>query len=92
MENAKIKLLDENGNYVEYKILFTFNCEELNKDYIAFVNDPEKYDENGDMLIYIAYYNPEDNEDGLLTELVPVTDEDELKMAYDVLEQIQDEL
>ena len=84
MENAKIKMLDENGNYVEYRILFTFKCDELNKDYVAFIKEDEEYDENGDMLIYIAYYNPEEE----LTELIPVTNEDELRLANDVLEEV----
>ena len=84
MNDAVIKLIDENGKYVEYKILFTFKCEELNKDYIAYTKETEEYDENGDMLIYIAYYNP----DSEITDLVPVTDEKELEMANEVLEEV----
>lgn len=87
MNDSVIKLIDENGKYVEYKILFTFKCEELNKDYVAFIKDKEEYDENGDMLIYVAYYNP----NSTMTDLIPVTDEKELEMANEIIEELKKE-
>ena len=39
MEDLKIKILDESGNLVEHKILFTFECEELGKNYIAYEDE-----------------------------------------------------
>ena len=36
MENTVVKILDDNGNLVEHNILFTFECEELGKNYIAY--------------------------------------------------------
>ena len=36
MENVMVKILDESGNLVEHKILFTFECEELGKHYLAY--------------------------------------------------------
>lgn len=83
MNESTIKIINENGKSEEFKILFTFRCEELDKDYIAFTN--ESVDQDGNSIIYIAYYNPELD----VNELIPVTDEDELKMAYEVLEEIQ---
>ena len=82
MNESKLKIINENGKFEEYKILFTFRCEELDNDYIAFTN--ENVDEEGKGIIYIAYYNPDEE----LNELVPVTDENELKMAYEVLEEV----
>ena len=81
MEDLKIKLFDS-GSTVEYKILFTFECEELGKNYIAFTK--EELETQGEKIIYIAYYDPDKD----LTELEPVTDEEELKMAEDVLKQV----
>ena len=82
MEQTNIKLYEANGNAVDYKILFTFECEELGKNYIAFTKD--EYDELGKKIVYIAYYDPEKE----LNELEPVKDEEELKMAEDVLNEI----
>lgn len=72
-----IKILDDNGNLVEHKILFTFECEELGKNYIA-------YEGKNAEDICVASYNPEVD----LNKFEPVTDEEELKMVNDVLNQI----
>lgn len=80
MENAVIKILDENGNLVEHKILFTFECEELNKSYIAYQGLTEQD-------ICVASYNPDSD----LNKLQPVTNEEELKMVNDVLNQIMED-
>lgn len=75
-----IKILDDNGNLVEHKILFTFECEELGKNYIA-------YEGKSAQEICVASYNPEVD----LNKLEPVTDEEELKMVNDVLNQIMED-
>lgn len=74
----KIKLYGEDGNVREYNVLFTFDCEELGKSYIALenINNEEK-------TIEISYYNPKEE----FQKFEPVTNEEELKMAHDVLEQ-----
>ena len=79
-EKTTIKILDENGNLIEKNILFTFECEELGKNYIA-------YEGNTKQEICVASYDP--NVD--LNKLEPVTDEEELKMVNDVLDQIMEE-
>lgn len=80
MENNKIKILDDNGNLIEREILFTFECEELGKNYIAY------NDANNDMnqVICVASYDP----DVELNKLEPITDPEELKMVNDVLNEI----
>jgi len=79
-EKTTIKILDENGNLIERNILFTFECEELGKNYIA-------YEGNNNQEICVASYDS--NVD--LNKLEPVTDEEELKMVNDVLNQIMEE-
>ena len=79
MENVMVKILDESGNLVEHKILFTFECEELGKHYLA-------YEGQGINEIEVASYDPEVD----LNKLEPVTDEEELKMVQDVLNQIME--
>lgn len=78
MENTTIRILNENGTMDEHKILFSFECEELGKYYIAYENNQN---------ICVASYNPELD----LNELKPVTDEEELKMVNDVLNQIMED-
>ena len=77
----KIKLYGEDGNVREYNVLFTFDCEELGKSYIALenINNEEK-------TIEISYYNPKEE----FQKFVPVINEEELKMAQEVLEQFLD--
>jgi len=77
MENTTIKILDDDGNLVEHKVLFTFDCEELGKSYIAFKNEKNEQ-------IFVATYNPEVD----LNKLEPITNEDELKMINYVLNQM----
>lgn len=79
-EKTTIKILDEKGNLIERNILFTFECEELGKSYVA-------YEGNVKQEICVASYDP--NFD--LNKLEPVTDEEELKMVNDVLNQIMEE-
>lgn len=79
-ENATIKILDETGNLIERNILFTFESEELGKNYIA-------YEGNVKQEICVASYDS--NFD--LNKLEPVTNEEELKMVNDVLNQIMEE-
>ena len=82
MNKNTIKILDDNGNLIEHNILFTFECEELGKSYIAY-EDNSKEEKN----ICVASYNPEVD----LNKLEPVTDEEELKMVNDVLNQIMED-
>lgn len=82
MEENIMKIYESNGEAVDYKILFTFECEELGKSYIAFTKD--EVDKDGNKVVFVAYYDPEKE----LNELEPVEDEDELKMAYEVLMEV----
>ena len=85
MENTVIKILDDNGNLVEHNILFTFECEELGKNYIAY--DGNDIGSEGEQVICVASYDP--NMD--LNKLEPVTDSEELKMVNDVINQIMED-
>ena len=85
MENTVVKILDDNGNLVEHNILFTFECEELGKSYIAY--DGNAIGSVGEQTICVASYDP--NVD--LNKLEPVTDPEELKMVNDVINQIMED-
>ena len=79
-EKTTIKILDEQGNLIEKNILFTFECEELGKNYVA-------YEGNTKQEICVASYDPSVD----LNKLEPVINEEELKMVNDVLNQIMKE-
>lgn len=85
MEGATIKILNDKGILEEHEILFTFECEELGKNYIAY--DGNMLGEKGEQIICVASYDPESD----LNKFEPVTDPEELKMAEDVLNQIMED-
>lgn len=81
IENEKIRL-EVNGKEVEYDVLFTFDSEDTLKSYVGYTD--HSIAANGRKNIYVSSYDP------LSTEKVleEVTDERELSMINDVLEQI----
>lgn len=81
IENEKITL-EADGKEVEYDVLFTFDSEDTMKSYVGYTD--HSIAANGRKNIYVSSYNP------LSTEKVleEVTDERELSMINDVLEQI----
>ena len=83
MESTTIKIMDENGTMLEHKILFTFECEELGKNYIAYENGMKDNKQE----ICVVSYNPEVD----LNSVEPVVDSEELKMVNDVLNQIMED-
>lgn len=82
-ENTTFVTLDENGNRKEYKILLTYSCEELGKDY-ALITD-ESRDENGKIKIIPIYFNEKTEEQTGLLELDPVKNPDELELAQEAM-------
>ena len=84
MENndVKIKLIDAEGNAVEKSILFTFRCEELDKDYLVF--DAGEVDSEGNSVLGATAYIPGSS----VVNIEPITDPDELKMVNDVLKEV----
>ena len=81
IENEKIRL-EVKGKEVEYDVLFTFDSEDTLKSYVGYTD--HSIAANGRKNIYVSSYDP------LSTEKVleEVTDERELSMINDVLEQI----
>lgn len=85
MGKTVVKILDDNGNLIEHNILFTFECEELGKNYIAY--DGSVKGKDGVQTICVASYDPEAD----LNKLEPVIDSEELKMVNDVINQIMED-
>lgn len=81
IENEKIRL-EVDGKEVEYDVLFTFDSEDTMKSYVGYTD--HSIAANGRKNIYVSSYNPLSAE----KVLEEVTDERELSMINDVLEQI----
>ncbi len=76
----------KDGKEVECEVLFTFENEELNKQYIGYTD--HSIGENGRKNIYVSSWNPVLGTD----KLEDITTQEELDMVRDVLNQIADEV
>ncbi len=81
MENEKI-VISKDGKEVECDVLFTFDSEDTDKSYIGYTD--HSIAPNGRKNIYVSAFDP------ILGTgtLEDITDEKELAMVHDVLEEI----
>ncbi len=85
LEQNVIKVKDENGNEVNYQVLFTFESEETNKSYVAYTD--ESKDEEGNVRVFASSYDPND-----MSHLEPIETEEEWKVIDAILSSIQEEI
>lgn len=90
MENNENRLtfIDEDGNEVLCEILFTFNSEEFNKNYVLFYPVGSE-DEDGNITVMAASYT--ENEDGTCGELCNVETDEEWALIEEMLESFSEE-
>lgn len=86
MKENKFVLLDEKGQEKEYDVLFTFESEETNKNYIVYTDN--SLDETGNVQVFASVYNPEDEN----TKLEPIETEKEWKVIETILDTLQEEV
>ena len=86
MKENKFVLLDEKGQEKEYDVLFTFESEETNKNYIVYTDN--SLDETGNVQVFASVYNPEDEN----TKLEPIETEKEWKVLETILDTLQEEV
>lgn len=79
LKNNTFTCIDDNGNNIECRVLFTFDLKENNKNYIVYTDDTK--DENGQLRTYASTYTPGVEE----TELGAITTEEEWKMIEGIL-------
>ena len=77
--------LEKDGKQVECDILFKFDSKDTNKSYIGYTDYTTA--SNGRKNIYVSSINLQKNE----LELENITDENELNMVYNVLQQLDSE-
>lgn len=78
---GKLTIL-KNGKETECDVLFTFECEELGKNYVGYTDN--SIGSNNRKNIYVSSYDPVIG----LNELEDITTEAEMNMVLDVLRQI----
>lgn len=81
----KFKVIDRNGKEIEFEVLFTFESDETNKNYMVYTDN--SIDENGNTRVYASVFLPEAEP----LELLPVETEREWKIIETILESIQEE-
>lgn len=79
----KLTYVDEDGNEVLCEILFTFDAEQFNKNYVLFYPVGSE-NEDGTISVMAASYQP--LEDGSIGELNEVTTDEEWDLIDEMLE------
>ena len=85
-EQMKFKVIDENGKEIECEVLFTFESDETNKNYIVYTDNTT--DEEGNTKVYASIYTP--NSEDL--NLQPIETDKEWKIIETILNELQDEV
>lgn len=86
MEQNSFTIINDEGREVKYDVLFTFQSEETNKDYIVYTDNSK--DEEGNVQVYASIYHPEDKQ----SKLEAIETEQEWKIIDTILKTIQEEL
>ena len=86
MKKNTFTMIDENGNEIEYDVLFTFESDETNKNYIVYTDNSK--DEAGNIEVYASIYDPEDPKG----KLEAITTDKEWKVIETILDTLQEEV
>lgn len=79
------KVIDKDGKEINFEILFTFESNETNKNYMVYTDNTK--DENGNVRVYASVFVPDKEP----LELLPVETEREWKIIETILESIEEE-
>ncbi len=85
-EKMTFKVINDEGKEIDCEVLFTFESEETNKNYMVYTDNT--IDEDGNTKVYASIYNPE----GESTKLIPIETEKEWKIIETILEELQAEV
>lgn len=84
LENEKIQM-EKDGKIIDCDILFTFDCEDTMKSYVGYTDNTIA--SNGRKNMYVSSFNPFSK--NLVLE--DITDDRELQMISEVLQQFDEE-
>lgn len=83
--NNKFTVLNKEGKKVECEVLFTFESEETNKNYIVYTDNTK--DDKGNVRVFASIYDP-NSENG---ELLPIETDKEWNIVEAIIDSIQEE-
>ena len=86
MKKNSFSMIDENGNEIIYDVLFTFENEETNKNYVVYTDNSR--DEKGNIQVYASIYDPENPK----SKLEGIKTEKEWKVIETILNTLQEEV
>lgn len=86
MKKNSFSMIDDKGNETVYDVLFTFESEETNKNYIVYTDNTR--DETGNIEVYASIYDPEDPH----SKLEAITTDKEWKVIETILDTLQEEV
>ena len=86
MKKNTFSMIDEKGNEIVYDVLFTFESEETNKNYIVYTDQSK--DDKGNIQVYASIYDPENPN----SKLEPIETEKEWKVIETILETLKEEI
>ncbi len=86
MEKNSFTLIDEQGNEQVYDVLFTFESDETQKNYIVYTDNTK--DAQGNIQVYASIYDPENPN----SKLEAIETEKEWKVIETILETLQEEV
>ena len=79
------KVIDKEGKEIEFEVLFTFESNETNKNYMVYTDNSK--DEKGNIRVFASVFNPSDEQ----LELLPVETEREWKIIETILDSVQEQ-
>lgn len=85
-KEGKFTLINSEGVEVTYDILFTFESEETNKNYIVYTDNSK--DENGNVRVFAGTYDPT----GADKKLGEITSEKEWNIISDILSKLEEKV
>ena len=84
-EKMTFKVFDDEGKEIECEVLFTFESDETNKNYIVYTDNTT--DSDGNTKVYASIYTPDTEE----TKLEPITTDHEWAIIERILGELQEE-
>lgn len=85
-EKMSFKITAEDGKEIECEVLFTFESDETNKNYIVYTDNTT--DEEGNTKVYASIFNPDEEN----IDLIPIETEKEWKIIETILNELQAEI
>ena len=79
------KVIDKEGKEIEFEVLFTFESNETNKNYMVYTDNSK--DEKGNIRVFASVFNPSDEP----LEVLPVETQREWKKIETILDSVQEQ-